>query len=137
MIYLDTCAAIKLTRTERETAELVSWLAPRHGSKLIASVLLEVELERALRRNEPRALPLVPSVLGRIIRLEITPEIRRTAATYQDPLLRSLDAIHLATAQFVAGLPGEGLSDFVSYDKRLIIAARAVGLHVEHPGARY
>ena len=137
MIYLDTCSAIKLAHYEPETAELSAWLAARSGTRLVSSVLLEVELERALRRNEPRALPLVPLILGRIIRLEITPEIRRTAAAYPDPLLRSLDAIHLATAQTIAGLPGEGLSDFVSYDKRLILAARAAGVHVEHPGARY
>jgi len=137
VIYLDTCTAIKLARFEPETAELTAWLAARNGTRLVSSVLLEVELERALRRNEPRALPLAPSILSRIIRLEITPEIRRTAAAYPDPLLRSLDAIHLATGQLVAGLPGEGLSDFVSYDKRLVTAARAVGLHVEHPGARY
>jgi predicted nucleic acid-binding protein len=137
VIYLDTCSAIKLAHYEPETAELSAWLAARSGTRLVSSVLLEVELERALRRNEPRALPLVPLILGRIIRLEITPEIRRTAAAYPDPLLRSLDAIHLATAQTIAGLPGEGLSDFVSYDKRLILAARAAGVHVEHPGARY
>ena len=137
MIYLDTCSALKLAHGEPETAALNSWLVARSGTRLVSSVLLEVEMERALRRNEPRALPLVPAILGRIIRLEITPEIRRTAAAYTDPLLRSLDAIHLATAQLVAGLPGEGLSDLVSYDKRLIVAARTAGLHVEHPGARY
>ena len=137
MIYLDTCAAIKLARRESGSAELVDWLGERRGTRLISSVLLEVELERALRRTEPRALPMVSSVLRRFVRLEITPEIRRTAAAYQDPLLRSLDAIHLATAQLIAGFPGEGLSAFVSYDKRLIAAARAVGVHVEHPGVRY
>jgi predicted nucleic acid-binding protein len=75
-------------------------------------------------------------VLRRITRLEIDPDIRRTAAAYQDPLLRSLDAIHLATAQVVAESTGADL-DFLTYDKRLIAAARDVGIHVEHPGARY
>jgi predicted nucleic acid-binding protein len=137
VIYLDTCSAIKLAYSEPETVELNTWLAERHGTRLISSVLMEVELERALRRNAPRALPMVSAILRRIILLEITPEIRRMAASYADPLLRSLDAIHLATAQTVASFPGEGLSDFVSYDKRLISAAREAGVHVEHPGARY
>lgn len=137
MIYLDTCAAVKLTRVEPHTAELVDWLAAQRGSRLIASVLIEVELERALRRNEPAALPLVPSVLRRITRIEIDPEVRRTAAAYPDPLLRSLDAIHLATAQILNSAAGEGVSHFVTYDKRLISAARAAGLAVAHPGAQY
>jgi predicted nucleic acid-binding protein len=136
VIYLDTCAAIKLVRAEPESTELLSWLNSHRGGRLISSVLLEVELERALRRNEPKALPFVPSVLRRITRLEIDPDIRRTAAAYQDPLLRSLDAIHLATAQVVAESTGADL-DFLTYDKRLIAAARDVGIHVEHPGARY
>jgi uncharacterized protein len=136
VIYLDTCAAVKLTRVEPYTAELVDWLAARE-TRLIASVLIEVELERALRRNAPGALPLVPSVLRRITRIEIDPEVRRTAAAYPDPLLRSLDAIHLATAQLLNSAPGEGVTHFVTYDKRLISAARAAGLTVAHPGAEY
>ena len=137
MIYLDTCAAIKLTHVEPETAELVSWLAARRGTQLVSSALIEVELVRALRRNEPGALPLVPSVLRRITRIEIDSEIRKTAAAYPDPLLRSLDAIHLATAQILASASGEGLAHFVTYDKRLVSAARAAGLAVAHPGAKY
>lgn len=137
MIYLDTCAALKLARVESHTAELVPWLAARRGARLVSSALLEVELERALRRAEPAALPLVSSVLRRITRIEIDPEIRRVAATYPDPLLRSLDAIHLATAQILHSAPGEGVTDFVTYDKRLISAARAAGLTVAHPGAEF
>lgn len=137
MIYLDTCAALKLARYEPHTAELVDWLAAQRGNRLIASVLIEVELERALRRNGPEALPLVPSVLRRITRIEIDQEVRRTAAAYPDPLLRSLDAIHLATAQILNTASGEGVTHFVSYDKRLLAAARAAGLTVAHPGAKY
>jgi hypothetical protein len=137
VIYLDTCAALKLTRVEEGSRELTSWLAAQQGGRFVSSVLLEVELERALRRNEPAALPIVPSILRRIARIEIDPMIRAMAAAYPDPLLRTLDAIHLATAQTVAAQSSEGLSALVSYDKRLIIAARSEGLTVAHPGARY
>ncbi|HEX4788495.1 MAG TPA: type II toxin-antitoxin system VapC family toxin [Actinospica sp.] len=137
MIYLDTCAALKLTRVEDGSRELTSWLAAQPGARFVSSVLLDVELERALRRNEPSALPVVPSILRRIARIEIDPMIRAMAAAYPDPLLRTLDAIHLATAQTVAAQSSEGLSALVSYDKRLVIAARTAGLTVEHPGARY
>ena len=137
MIYLDTCVVAKLARRERETEELFDWL-DRHGDEsLVSSVLLEVELERALRRVEPAALSRIPRLLSGISRVEITATIRATAGAYQDPLLRSLDAIHLATAQTVAESAEKELSAFLTYDKRLIAAARGVGMHVEHPGARY
>jgi len=136
LIYLDTCAVAKLARHEWETEALFDWLE-RHGEEsLISSVLLEVELERALRRADPAALARIPRILGGITRIELTAAVRMLAGAYQDPLLRSLDAIHLATAQAVAE-GGEQLTAFVTYDKRLIAAARAAGMHVEHPGARY
>lgn len=55
-----------------------------------------------------------------------------TACAYQDPHLRSLDAIHLATASAVFGAH---LSAFVTYDKRLLAAADALGLVTAHPGS--
>jgi predicted nucleic acid-binding protein len=137
VIYLDTCAVVKLARYEDGSEDLFDWLDRREGESLVSSVLLEIELERALRRIEPRALPRIPRILNGISRVEINAAIRATAGAYQDPLLRSLDAIHLATAQVVAESTGTELSAFLTYDKRLIAAARAVGVHVEHPGARY
>jgi predicted nucleic acid-binding protein len=137
VIYLDTCAVAKLARHERETEALFDWLDARGHESLVSSVLLEIELERALRRVEPAALPRIPRILGGISRVELNAAIRAVAGAYQDPLLRSLDAIHLATAQTIAESTGTEISAFVTYDKRLIAAARAVGVHVEHPGARY
>ncbi|MBR7831028.1 type II toxin-antitoxin system VapC family toxin [Actinospica sp. MGRD01-02] len=137
MIYLDTCAVAKLARHERETEALFDWLDAREHESLVSSVLLEIELERALRRVEPAALPRIPRILSGISRVELNAAIRAAAGAYQDPLLRSLDAIHLATAQTIAESTGTEISAFVTYDKRLIAAARAVGVHVEHPGARY
>jgi predicted nucleic acid-binding protein len=137
VIYLDTCAVAKLARHEYETEALFDWLDIQEDESLVSSVLLEVELERALRRVDPAALPRIPRILATINRIEITATIRATAGAYQDPLLRSLDAIHLATAQTVADAAGAELSAFVTYDKRLIAAARTAGLSVEHPGARY
>ena len=137
MIYLDTCAVAKLARHERESEALFDWLDLHEGESLVSSVLLEIELERALRRVEPAVLPRIPRILSAISRVELNATIRATARAYQDPLLRSLDAIHLATAQTVADSTGTDLSSFVTYDKRLIAAARALGVHVDHPGARY
>ena len=137
MIYLDTCAVVKLARYEDGSEALFDWLDLHQGESLVSSVLLEVELERALRRVEPAVLPRIPRILNAISRVEIDATVRATAGAYQDALLRSLDAIHLATAQIVTDSAKKELTAFVTYDKRLIAAARAVGLHVEHPGARY
>ncbi|WP_254910061.1 hypothetical protein [Micromonospora sp. NBS 11-29] len=41
----------------------------------------------------------MPAAVGRLFRLEIDSTIPATAAAFADPALRSLDAIHLATAQ--------------------------------------
>lgn len=135
MIYLDSAAIVKLVRSEPGSAELAAWLNDRRDLPLVTSGLAEVEVPRALRRSAPQALPGVPAVLGRLYRLEIDPVIRAGAGAFADPNLRSLDAIHLATARFVAGQQGTTFEAFVTYDKRLLAAASAAGLPVAAPGA--
>ncbi|AFE13197.1 hypothetical protein MRGA423_12185 [Mycobacterium tuberculosis RGTB423] len=99
MIYLETSALVKLIRIEVESDALADWLDDRTELRWITSALTEVELSRAIRAVSPEGLPAVPSVLARLDRFEIDAVIRSTAAAYPNPALRSLDAIHLATAQ--------------------------------------
>jgi uncharacterized protein len=131
MIYLDTAALIKLIRPERESDALVAWLGQRRPEPLVASALVEVEVPRALRRSEPALLSAAPAILQRIALYEIDDLVRATAAAYQDSALRSLDAIHLATASAVFG---DELTAFVTYDKRQLASAASIGLPVAHPG---
>jgi predicted nucleic acid-binding protein len=131
MIYFDTAALVKLVRREVESDALADWLDSQPGATLVTSALAEVELSRALRRTEPELLSAVPAVLQRMARYEIDELVRDTAAGYADPYLRSLDAIHLATAHAVFGAQ---LSAFVTYDERLLEAAAALGLPVHSPG---
>ena len=132
MIYLDTAALVKLVRVEAESVALVAWLAARSGEPLICSTLVEEELPRALRRSQPAALGSVAAVLARLHRVEMNAAVRATAGAYLDPSLRSLDAIHLATAEFLIS-SGEVDCAFVTYDKRLAEAAVRAGLTVEAP----
>lgn len=132
MIYLDTAALVKLIRPEPETAALTDWLDDHTGIPWVSSTLIEVELPRALRRTEPNLLTDVPAVIARVARYEIDETVRTIAASYPDPNLRSLDAIHLATAREVFG---HRLAAFVSYDQRLLAAAAAAGLPTISPGA--
>ena len=134
MIYLDTSALVKQIRIEAESGDLADWLDTQREIPWISSVLAEVELPRAIRSVAPEGLSLVPAVLARLNRFEIDPLVRSTAAAYSDPALRSLDAIHLATAQIAAA--DTPLTAFVTYDSRLMAAAHAVGLAVSTPGRR-
>lgn len=131
MIYLDSAAVVKLVHPEAETPALNLWLAERVETYRVSSVLAEVEVHRAIRRSAPKALGRVAPVLATVYRLDITSAIRSAAAAFTDPALRSLDAIHLATALRL----GAELDAFVSYDKRLLACAAATNLPVASPGA--
>ncbi|HEX5541770.1 MAG TPA: type II toxin-antitoxin system VapC family toxin [Micromonospora sp.] len=134
MIYLDSAAIIKLIRREVATDELVAWINERSDVPLVASVLVEVEVPRALRRAAPQGLMGVPATLARLYRVEIDSSVRAIAAGYGESTLRSLDAIHLATAQILADQPGADFTAFVTYDRRLLESAKALGLPVASPG---
>ncbi|WP_433165777.1 type II toxin-antitoxin system VapC family toxin [Kribbella sp. CA-247076] len=133
MIYLDTAALVKLVRREAASDELVDWLNEQVNRILVSSSLVEVELPRALRRSEPSLLAAVPSILARVSVYDVDETVRTTAAAYQDPLIRSLDAIHLATADAVLG---DDLTAFVTYDRRLLATAEAIGLPTASPGSK-
>lgn len=133
MIYLDTSALVKLVRVERESTELADWLDERTELRWITSTLAEVELPRALiRAGQLAALAAVPAVLARLDRFEMDSVVRATAAAFQDPSLRSLDAIHLATADVAASVAT--LAAFVTYNRRLSDAARVLNMPTVAPG---
>ena len=130
MLYLDTSALMKLIRREPESDALADWLDAHTPAPWVSSTLIEVELPRALRRIEPSLLADIPATLARVARYEVDEVVRAAAAAYPDATLRSLDAIHLATADAVFGTQ---LTAFVAYDERLLTAAAAVGLPTAAP----
>ena len=134
MIYLDSCAIVKLIRPEDESVPLSDWLNDQGDAVVVTNELAEVEVARALRRNSPARLAAMPNVLAQINRIEMDASVRATAAAYVDPLLRSLDAIHLATADTLVA-SGKPVSAFVTYDRRLASAAVELGLSVAAPRA--
>ena len=132
MIYLDSSAIVKLIRVEKESPALRDWLNAR-AEPPVTSVLAEVEVPRALRRSAPAQLAALPGVLARISRIEMDSSVRATAGAYVTDALRSLDAIHLATAEMlIAG--GRLVSAFITYDKRQAAAVEAAGIGVAAPG---
>ncbi|KJE19527.1 putative nucleic acid-binding protein, contains PIN domain [Frankia torreyi] len=134
MIYLDSAAVVKLVVAEPESPALVDWLNVRDALPRFTSTLAEVEVTRAIRRAAPEALGRVPRVLDRMYRLEIDAHVRAVAAAFDDPLLRSPDAIHLATALRLSDENDTRMEAFVTYDKRLLEAARRADLPTAAPG---
>ena len=138
MLYLDTSALVKLAVAEAETRALTESLG-RDAAELFSSVIGGTEVARALhaRRLGDHARRIAHSsgrVLlfpGFVVRLApLTPEIAHHAGTLVPGRpLRSLDALHLATALAI----GPSLTAVVTYDVRMAEAARALGLRVTAP----
>jgi predicted nucleic acid-binding protein len=86
----------------------------------------------ALQRSGSAHLAAMPGVLARISRIELDPSVRATAGACVEAL-RSLDAIHLATAEVLVA-SGKTVRAFVTYDRRQAAAVSAAGIPVQTPG---
>jgi uncharacterized protein len=129
LIYLDSSALVKLAITEPESAGLLSWLAAQPNLVRVASTLIRVEVPRAVWRAEPSALPESYLVIRRTTEIELSDEVLSKAAGVKPVTLRAIDAIHLASALVLR----RELTAFVSYDKRLLAAAKEAGLPAASP----
>ena len=127
-LYLDASALVKLVITERESAALRIFLAG--DPVLISSRIGAVELRRvAAKQDEQPAEPQVDAILANMLIVEVDELIAESAGELQPTTLRTLDAIHLASALSLA----PELDALVTYDNRLADAARAAGLNVVAP----
>lgn len=128
MIYLDTSAALKLVLPEPETERLELWIAERAGIPRVSSRLLRIEMLRAVSRNAPHRIGRANVILSAVALLSMD-DVAPTAEVIGDKTLRSLDAVHLATAHEIR----TDLTAFVCYDRRLCDSAGALGLPVAAP----
>jgi uncharacterized protein len=129
VIYLDTSAFVKLIREEPETPDLQAFLRERLGTSLVSSALLVVETRRAVLRQAPDLLARADLLLTRIDQVGVTRAVLEAASRLPDPSLRSLDAVHLATALQLH----RDLEALVTYDSRLAAAAGRLELPVVAP----
>ena len=129
--YLDASAIVKLVKAERESDALISSLA--HWPDRVTVAMARVEVHRALwRMGASRAEHArADSVLDGLVLIRIDAVILARAASFKDRNLRTLDAIHLATALTL----GDDPDAFITYDARLARAAERERLPVLHPGA--
>lgn len=129
LLYLDASALVKLVLVEDESAALTAFLAT--WSHLVSSAIVRTEVPRAARavttdqavrtraEHVVTAVGLLPAGLG----------ILADAASLSPPQLRTLDAVHLASALSL----GDDLAGMVVYDTRLAEAARLAGITVHSP----
>lgn len=128
MIYGDTSALAKLLRTEAETEPLRAWLGERRGEPVVTNMIGVVELQRFARRVSRETEDAATLLLRRIDRIELTGTTYALAADVPPATVRTLDALHIASA---VELPG--VTAFVTYDERQASAAEAFGLRVVSP----
>lgn len=127
--FLDSSAITKLVVQENESDALTARLA---GCDLVGSALVLPEVSRAVRRLLGHDQDeLLSQVLDLVQLVAISRRILVEAADLRLPSLRTLDAIHLASALSL----GSRLDAFIAYDDRLLAAAAQTDLNVEKPGA--
>ena len=127
-LYLDSSAFVKLVVEEAESAAARAFLAERDVRR-VASALLRTESLRAVRHLGPEALATVRDGLRRIDLIAIDDRILDAAGNLEARVPRTLDAIHLATAMAM----GDDLEAIVSYDERMVEAARLMGMPTATP----
>lgn len=128
MHVLDTSAFLKLLLPERNHEALRAHLGD--GSPRVASQLLRLEALRTVRRVASELLPEAERQLALIQLVPIDQPVLDIASELPPTELRSLDAIHLATAL--------SLTDYspslITYDRQLAAAAQTAGIPVAAPG---
>lgn len=127
MIYLDTSALVKLIVDEAESRALIAYLRPQ--SMLGTSSLTRAELPRAVRRHDPALLGASRRILTSLTYVELNSAVLDDAGALDPVGLRTLDAIHLASALLL----GRSLTALVAYDDRLIEAAALHGIPTARP----
>ena len=129
LLYLDSSALVKLVLPEAESTALLESLAA--WPVRVASELAAVEVLRAVRRVtvDPALEQRAEEVLAGVHLLKIDSNILGQAARLEPRTLRSLDAVHLASALSL----GDDLGAIVVYDGPFAAAATASGLQVLAP----
>ena len=127
-LYLDSSAFVKAIVEEADSTAVRTFLAG-HTGRRVSSALLRTESLRAVRHLGPDALATVREGLRRIDLIGIDDRILDAAGTLEPQVLRTFDAIHLATALAV----GDDLEAIVTYDERMVDAARLMGLSTATP----
>jgi predicted nucleic acid-binding protein len=129
VIYLDSSALVTFVVRRQHVDALERFLA-EEVTKTATSTIGMVETVRTCDQ-----LGSYPNLMARLARehdeIPVTELVRDAAATMPGAV-RSLDALHIASAEQF----GSELKALVTYDRRMAEVARQRGLPVETPGMR-
>lgn len=126
MIYVDSSAFVKLVIAEPESLALASFVS---GRSLIASQLARTETLRSVGLRRPEFLPTAIALWNQVTLVSVTDAVLAAASAIAPASVRSLDAIHVATAIELR----DEIEQIVTYDLRMVEAATAHGLPVASP----
>jgi predicted nucleic acid-binding protein len=130
-LYLDSSALVKLVQQEAESDALRRYLRRHRGEGRVTSALSRVEVVRAVAGGGARAIGHARRTLARVDLINLDRTLLDQAAILAPAtVLRSLDAVHLASASLL----GSDLRAVLTYDTRMVAAASGLGLAVERPG---
>jgi predicted nucleic acid-binding protein len=129
LYYIDTSAALKLLAEESHSRAFAAFYDESAGASWVSSALLRIEVIRAVSRVMPAALPDARALLLAFDYVSIDDEVVDAAMNEPDRMLRSLAAIHLATARVL----GPDLDGLATYDDRLAAATKDAGIPVIDP----
>jgi predicted nucleic acid-binding protein len=129
LVYADSSALVKLIIDEPESEALERYVA--NGPVLATSRIALVEVTRAtaLAIPAPEVREETARVLDSCLLVDVSAALLRSAAALASGSVRTIDAVHLASALRVDA------DELVAYDRRLVAAAAANGLGVSSPGA--
>ena len=130
VIHFGSSGLRKLIREENEAAALSDWLDLRHDEPVVIGELGRVDLLRAARRAGGEVITESRAVLADLDLVPLDRGVQDLAAELGDPLLRTRDALHGASAVLLR----DELTAFVAYHNRLVSAAKAAGLPTTSPG---
>lgn len=126
-LYLDSSALVKLVAVEKESDELEAFV---EGREIVSSEIARTEVVRAVLRRHVNLAEAAEDLLADIGLVAVSPMATMAAGWVRPFSLRSLDALHVATARRLE----RDLEALVTYDIRMIEAARGAGLPVASPG---
>jgi predicted nucleic acid-binding protein len=125
--YIDSSALVKLVVEEPESTALRRYL--RRRRPLVSSALARVEVLRAVLHEGDVATVRARDLLSSVDLIRVNDRVLNAAGVLQPAEVRSLDAIHLATAQQL----GSELGQVVTYDERMRQAAEELSIRAHAP----
>jgi uncharacterized protein len=127
-LYVDSSALVKLVIEEPESIALEAYL---HRDAVLATsriALVEVPRATALANPSEEVRKETARLLQACLLVAVSDRVLRDAAAITSRDVRTLDAIHLATALYVEA------EELIAYDRRLLTASEARGVTAVAPG---